>query len=101
MSAVAQPDPGSLLKMLRCTIRFGGLMAVSELDLNIGGDELIGLIGPNGAGKTTAFNLVTGVYQPTEGEISSVGSPSRACRPNKSRPGASPARFRTSACFRR
>jgi branched-chain amino acid transport system ATP-binding protein len=69
MSVVAQPDPGSLLKMQRCTIRFGGLTAVSELDLNIGGDELIGLIGPNGAGKTTAFNLVTGVYQPTEGEI--------------------------------
>jgi branched-chain amino acid transport system ATP-binding protein len=75
MSAVAQPEPGSLLKMQRCTIRFGGLTAVSELDLNIGGDELIGLIGPNGAGKTTAFNLVTGVYQPTEGEILFAGQP--------------------------
>jgi branched-chain amino acid transport system ATP-binding protein len=75
MSAVAQPDPARLLQMRRCTIRFGGLTAVSELDLNIGGDELIGLIGPNGAGKTTAFNLVTGVYQPTEGEILFGGKP--------------------------
>jgi branched-chain amino acid transport system ATP-binding protein len=42
---------------------------VSELDLQIGRNELVGLIGPNGAGKTTAFNLITGVYQPTAGEI--------------------------------
>jgi branched-chain amino acid transport system ATP-binding protein len=69
MSAVVQPDSGSLLKMHRCTIRFGGLTAVSELNLDIDRDQLMGLIGPNGAGKTTAFNLMTGVYQPTEGEI--------------------------------
>ncbi|HSY09830.1 MAG TPA: ABC transporter ATP-binding protein [Candidatus Dormibacteraeota bacterium] len=50
-------------------MRFGGLTAVSELDLQIGQNELVGLIGPNGAGKTTVFNLITGVYQPTEGEI--------------------------------
>lgn len=55
--------------MERCTIRFGGLTAVSELDLRIGEGELVGLIGPNGAGKTTAFNLMTGVYQPTAGRI--------------------------------
>jgi branched-chain amino acid transport system ATP-binding protein len=59
----------ALLRMDRCTIRFGGLTAVSELDLRIGGNELIGLIGPNGAGKTTVFNLMTGVYAPTEGGI--------------------------------
>src|SRR5882672_2131381 len=64
-----------LLDMQRCTIRFGGLTAVSELDFKISGEELIGLIGPNGAGKTTAFNLVTGVYQPTEGEILFEGQP--------------------------
>jgi len=58
-----------LLEMDRCTIRFGGLTAVSELDLRIGGNELIGLIGPNGAGKTTVFNLITGVYAPTSGRI--------------------------------
>jgi branched-chain amino acid transport system ATP-binding protein len=59
----------SLLQLDKATIRFGGLTAVSELDLQIGRSELVGLIGPNGAGKTTAFNLITGVYQPTEGEI--------------------------------
>lgn len=59
----------NLLELRRCTIRFGGLTAVSALDLRIGPHELIGLIGPNGAGKTTVFNLITGVYQPTEGEI--------------------------------
>src|SRR5437773_7331430 len=60
-------DP--LLKVERCTIRFGGLTAVSELDFQVCNDELVGLIGPNGAGKTTVFNLITGVYQPTEGDI--------------------------------
>jgi branched-chain amino acid transport system ATP-binding protein len=58
-----------LLQLEKTTIRFGGLTAVSELDLQIGRNELVGLIGPNGAGKTTAFNLITGVYQPTSGEI--------------------------------
>ncbi len=59
----------SLLEMRRCTIRFGGLTAVSNLELSIDENQLVGLIGPNGAGKTTVFNLMTGVYQPTEGEI--------------------------------
>jgi branched-chain amino acid transport system ATP-binding protein len=58
-----------LLEMDRCTIRFGGLTAVSELTMSIGAEELVGLIGPNGAGKTTVFNLITGVYEPSEGEI--------------------------------
>ena len=59
----------ALLQLDKVTIRFGGLTAVSELNLTIGAGELIGLIGPNGAGKTTAFNLITGVYQPTSGAI--------------------------------
>jgi branched-chain amino acid transport system ATP-binding protein len=63
----------ALLQLDKATIRFGGLTAVSALDLHIGGNELVGLIGPNGAGKTTAFNLITGVYQPTEGEINFDG----------------------------
>lgn len=58
-----------LLELKKCTIRFGGLTAVSEVDLTLGGQELVGLIGPNGAGKTTVFNLITGVYQPTDGDI--------------------------------
>jgi branched-chain amino acid transport system ATP-binding protein len=63
----------ALLQLDKATIRFGGLTAVSELDLQIGRNELIGLIGPNGAGKTTAFNLITGVYQPTAGDIAFDG----------------------------
>jgi len=53
----------------KCTIRFGGLVAVNELDMNVREGEIYGLIGPNGAGKTTIFNLLTGVYTPTSGEL--------------------------------
>jgi branched-chain amino acid transport system ATP-binding protein len=64
-----------LLQLDKVTIRFGGLTAVSEVDLQIGEHELVGLIGPNGAGKTTVFNLITGVYQPTGGVITFNGQP--------------------------
>ncbi|HEU4435417.1 MAG TPA: ABC transporter ATP-binding protein [Pyrinomonadaceae bacterium] len=57
------------LKTRKCTIRFGGLVAVNELDMNVREGEIYGLIGPNGAGKTTIFNLLTGVYAPTSGEL--------------------------------
>jgi branched-chain amino acid transport system ATP-binding protein len=50
-------------------IQFGGLRAVDDFNIEIGESELVGLIGPNGAGKTTVFNLITGVYQPTEGSF--------------------------------
>src|SRR5579862_1838278 len=66
---MTSPSENPLLQTERVTIRFGGLTAVSGLDLQIGRNELVGLIGPNGAGKTTVFNLITGVYQPSEGEI--------------------------------
>lgn len=59
----------TLLKINNLSKSFGGLKAVSKLNINIEKGELIGLIGPNGAGKTTIFNLLTGVYVPTEGEI--------------------------------
>ncbi|MGV8145788.1 MAG: ABC transporter ATP-binding protein [Alkaliphilus sp.] len=51
------------------TKKFGGLVAVSNLNLNMEKGQIIGLIGPNGAGKTTAFNMITGVYKPTEGNV--------------------------------
>jgi branched-chain amino acid transport system ATP-binding protein len=69
-----------LLQTERVTIRFGGLTAVSGLDLQIGRNELVGLIGPNGAGKTTVFNLITGVYQPTEGGILFDGQSITGCK---------------------
>ena len=58
-----------VLKTNKVTIRFGGLTAVKELDMAVRQGEIYGLIGPNGAGKTTIFNLLTGVYEPTSGEI--------------------------------
>ena len=58
-----------ILKAEHLGITFGGLKAVSDFNMTINSGELVGLIGPNGAGKTTVFNLLTGVYQPTEGEF--------------------------------
>jgi len=57
------------LKTVKCTIQFGGLIAVNALDMSVERGQIYGLIGPNGAGKTTVFNLLTGVYKPTSGEI--------------------------------
>lgn len=59
----------AILKATKLSKVFGGLKAVSDFSMEINKGELVGLIGPNGAGKTTAFNLLTGVYQPTTGEI--------------------------------
>lgn len=59
----------SLLKVNDLTKNFGGLAAVSHVNLYLDKNELVGLIGPNGAGKTTLFNLLTGVYEPSEGDV--------------------------------
>ena len=64
----------TILKLDNLGITFGGLRAVAGVDMSIEKGEMIGLIGPNGAGKTTAFNLITGVYQPTEGSVCFAGS---------------------------
>ncbi|EOT47075.1 MULTISPECIES: ABC transporter ATP-binding protein [Enterococcus] len=58
-----------LLTVSNLTKHFGGLTAVSRVNLDVEENELIGLIGPNGAGKTTLFNLLTGVYEPSEGDV--------------------------------
>ena len=72
-----------LLQLDDVTIRFGGLTAVSSVNLQIGEGELVGLIGPNGAGKTTLFNLVTSVYQPTSGVISFAGKNTASLKPHR------------------
>ena len=59
----------ALLEVNQLTKNFGGLAAVSNVSLKLEEKELVGLIGPNGAGKTTFFNLLTGVYEPTEGTV--------------------------------
>jgi branched-chain amino acid transport system ATP-binding protein len=59
----------AILDVKNCTKRFGGLIAVKNLNMSLNRGDLYGLIGPNGAGKTTIFNLITGVYTPDEGSI--------------------------------
>ena len=58
-----------ILETRKLGITFGGLVAVSDFNIKIFKGELVGLIGPNGAGKTTVFNMLTGVYKPTEGSV--------------------------------
>ena len=59
----------NILRIENATMQFGGVVAVDNLNLEINRGEIVALIGPNGAGKTTAFNVVTGVYQPTNGAV--------------------------------
>jgi branched-chain amino acid transport system ATP-binding protein len=76
--SIEQASPGgettgattnALLDLSAVTKRFGGLVAVQDVDLQIQPREIISVIGPNGAGKTTVFNLITGIYRPTSGDI--------------------------------
>jgi len=73
----------SLLDLQNATIKFGGLVAVNSVNFNIEEGDLFGLIGPNGAGKTTCFNLITGVYTPTSGNILFKGRRINGTPPNK------------------
>jgi branched-chain amino acid transport system ATP-binding protein len=77
--AAAQP----VLQTTKVTKRFGGLVAVSDLDLIIMHGQIASVIGPNGAGKTTLFNCVTGFYTPEEGEICFLGYPIQGLRPDQ------------------
>lgn len=63
----------TLLDARQVTMRFGGLVAVNQVDLEVHAGEIVGLIGPNGAGKTTFFNCLTGMYRPTSGEVLFAG----------------------------
>jgi branched-chain amino acid transport system ATP-binding protein len=67
------PDP--VLEVNKITLRFGGVTALDDVSFAIQPGEILGLIGPNGAGKTTCFNVVTGVYKPTAGDVSFQGQP--------------------------
>jgi branched-chain amino acid transport system ATP-binding protein len=68
-SAVAEP----VLELRGLGIHFGGLRALTALDLTVGEKEIVSVIGPNGAGKTTVFNAITGIYEPDEGDILFAG----------------------------
>lgn len=63
----------TVLKLSDITMQFGGVVAVNNLSIDVGKGQIVALIGPNGAGKTTAFNVVTGVYAPTNGAVEFMG----------------------------
>ena len=73
----------TVLEVNNLGINFGGLQAVSQFALDLKEGELVGLIGPNGAGKTTIFNMLTGVYTPTEGSIKLLGRSTFHKRPDQ------------------
>lgn len=73
----------ALLDARNCSLRFGGIAALTDVSLRIAPGELVGLIGPNGAGKTSLFNILTGVYLPTEGEIYFDGCPVTGIPPHR------------------
>ncbi len=74
----------AMLEVKNLAIQFGGLRAVDGFNMTIEKGQLYGLIGPNGAGKTTVFNLLTGVYKPTEGIIKLDGQDITGKRPSRS-----------------
>jgi branched-chain amino acid transport system ATP-binding protein len=74
---------GALLKITKVSKHFGGLAAVQDLDLEVFPQEIISIIGPNGAGKTTVFNLITGIYRPSSGDIQLAGQGLSGLSPDK------------------
>jgi branched-chain amino acid transport system ATP-binding protein len=81
MNAAPKSTEQALLEAKEVTMQFGGLKAVDRFNLHLKKGELIGLIGPNGAGKTTVFNVLTGVYQPTSGQVLLEGRNTRSLKP--------------------
>lgn len=70
-----------VLKVTGVTQKFGGLKALSDINMEIQTGEIVGIIGPNGAGKTTLFNIVTGIYTPTEGQVELAGADITGMKP--------------------
>ena len=87
-----------LLELDKLSLSFGGLSALTELDLQVAEREIVSVIGPNGAGKTTVFNVITGVYKPTAGDVRFAGESIAGKRQHAITSWASPAPSRACAC---
>jgi ABC-type branched-chain amino acid transport systems, ATPase component len=97
-SSVATSKTGTksaILATLSTTVCFGGLVAVKDLNMTVEAGQVFGLIGPNGAGKTTIFNVLTGVYRPTSGDVHFEGQSIVGLPPMLLRGGDWPGRFKT------
>jgi branched-chain amino acid transport system ATP-binding protein len=81
MTNLLKKEP--ILKVDHVVMQFGGVVAVNDLNIDVHEGEIVALIGPNGAGKTTAFNVITGVYKPTKGNVLLQGLPITALSPDK------------------
>jgi branched-chain amino acid transport system ATP-binding protein len=71
------------LELSEISVRFGGLQALTDVSFSVREGDIVGLIGPNGAGKTTVFNVITGVYKTSAGQVSYDGAPLAGMRPHK------------------
>ena len=89
-----------LLEVRDVTMRFGGLVALSDFSLSVTPGHAHGIIGPNGAGKTTAFNVITGIYAPTSGQILFRGAPISGARPSSIARGGIARTFQNIRLFR-
>jgi len=73
VGGTGSPGQAPILELDRVSLSFGGLRALSDLELNVRDAEVISVIGPNGAGKTTVFNVITGIYEPSSGDVRFAG----------------------------
>ena len=73
----------ALLELDQLSLAFGGLRALGDLDLTVDENEIVSVIGPNGAGKTSLFNVITGVYSPTAGDVRFAGRSIAGLRPDR------------------
>ncbi len=87
-----------VMELRNITLRFGGVTAIKDISFDIRQGEIRAIIGPNGAGKSSMLNIISGFYNPQEGQVIFKGQPRPAMKPIRSRAWASPAPSRTSRC---